>query len=87
MATWVGTFVSNIKGEPIRELEVEADDEVTAIVQLDFYEYDKTWQHYSFVDVRKKRSGNIIATLLQPLFSLITSLKQLGLQKTKNSLA
>lgn len=87
MATWVGTFVSNREGEPIRELEVEADDEVTAIVRLDFYEYDKTWQHYSFVDVRKKRSSNLITTLLQPLFSLVNSLKLLSSQKRKNSLA
>lgn len=55
MTTWVGVFVSNLDGKTIRELEVEADDEETAIVMLDFYEYDETWQQYSFVGIHKKR--------------------------------
>lgn len=54
MATWVGIFVNNLDGNLLRELEVEADDEVTAITLLDLYDYDETWQHYSFVDVQKK---------------------------------
>lgn len=87
MATWVGTFASNIAGEPARKLEVEANDEVTALVLLDFYEYDKTWRHYSFVDLHKKRSGNLIANLLQPLFNALSSLKLPGVQKRKSSLA
>lgn len=87
MATWIGTFVSNIAGEPVRKLEVEANDEVTALVLLDFYEYDKTWQHYSFVDLQKKRSGNLIVNLLQPLLSALNSLKLLGAQKRKSLLA
>ena len=87
MATWVGTFVSNIDGEPVRKLEVEANDEVTAIVLLDFYEYDKTWRHYSFVDLHKKKSGNLITTLLKPLFSALSSLKLPGVQRRRSSLA
>lgn len=54
MATWVGIFVNNLDGNSLRELEIEADDEVTAIMLLDLYDYDETWQHYSFVDVQKK---------------------------------
>jgi hypothetical protein len=83
MATWVGTFVSNIDGKSVRELEVEADDEVTAIVRLDFYEYDKSWQHYSFVDVRKKWNCSAIASFLQPLFTVINSLKLPGSRNRK----
>lgn len=63
MATWVGVFVSNIDGKTIRELEVEADSEEDAIVRLDFYDYDETWQHYSFVDIRKKQRDAIAALL------------------------
>lgn len=55
MTTWVGVFINNLDGKTIRELEVEADDEETAIVMLDFYEYDETWQQYSFVEIHKKR--------------------------------
>jgi hypothetical protein len=69
MATWVGVFVSNIDGKTIRELEVEADDEETAIVMLDFYDYDETWQNYSFVGIRKKR-WNWLAALLAVLKKL-----------------
>jgi hypothetical protein len=54
MATWVGIFVSNLDRKSIRKLEVKADDEETAIMLLDLYEYDETWQHYSFVEVEKK---------------------------------
>ncbi len=61
MATWVGIFVSNIDGKSVRELEVEASDEVDAVVRLDFYDYDETWRHYSFVEVQRKRSGTIAA--------------------------
>ena len=61
MTTWVGVFVSNIDGKTIRELEVEADDEETAIVMLDFYEYDETWQQYSFVGIHKKRWNWLLA--------------------------
>lgn len=59
MTAWIGLFSSNIDGKTIRELEVEADTEEEAIVLLDFYEYDETWQHYSFVNIRKK-DGNAI---------------------------
>lgn len=55
MTTWVGVFVSKIDGKTIREIEVEADDEETAVVMLDFYEYDESWQNYSFVEIRKKK--------------------------------
>lgn len=63
MSKWVGIFVSNVDGKTIRELEVEADTEEDAIVMLDFYNYDDTWQNYSFVDIRKKNWG-IMALLL-----------------------
>ena len=56
MATWVGTFTSNLNKESIRELVVEAEDEVQAIVKLDFYDYDETWEHYSLVDIYKQNS-------------------------------
>ena len=55
MTTWVGVFVSKVDGKTIREIEVEAEDEETAVVMLDFYEYDESWQNYSFVEVRKKK--------------------------------
>ncbi len=55
MATWVGVFVNSVDGKTIRKLEVEADDEEAAIVLLDFYEYDETWQNYSFVEIRQKK--------------------------------
>lgn len=64
MATWVGIFVSNQDGESVRELLVEASDEVDAVVKLDFYNYDETWREYSFVDVHKQKWGGI-----QSLFS------------------
>jgi hypothetical protein len=54
MATWVGIFVSNLDGKSVRQLEVKADDEETAIMLLDLYDYDETWQQYSFVEVQKK---------------------------------
>ena len=57
MATWVGVFASKIDGKLVRELEVKANNEEEAIVLLDFYDYDETWQHYSFVTVYKKSSG------------------------------
>lgn len=38
-----------------------ADDEETAIVMLDFYEYDETWQQYSFVGIHKKRWNWLLA--------------------------
>ncbi len=60
MATWVGTFVSNLDGELVRELLVEAEDEVGALVKLDFYDYDETWQHYSLVDVRQKNPSTFL---------------------------
>ncbi len=55
MTTWVGVFVSNIDGKTLRELEVEADTEEDAIIMLDLYDYDETWQNYSFIEIRKKR--------------------------------
>lgn len=55
MATWVGVFVSNIDGKTLRELEVEADTEEEAVILLDLYNYDETWQNYSFLEVRKKK--------------------------------
>ena len=61
MATWVGTFVNNLDGNSVRELEVEADDEVTAMMLLDLYDYDETWQHYSFVDMHKQEVRDIAA--------------------------
>ncbi|GAB4204825.1 MAG: hypothetical protein Fur006_60360 [Coleofasciculaceae cyanobacterium] len=55
MAIWVGVFLNNIDGKSVRELEVEADNEEEAIIQLDLYDYDKTWQNYLFVKIYKKR--------------------------------
>ncbi|HEY9675163.1 MAG TPA: hypothetical protein V6D11_27225 [Waterburya sp.] len=55
MATWVGVFVSNIDGRTLRELEVEADTEEEAVILLDLYNYDETWQNYSFLEIRKKK--------------------------------
>lgn len=55
MTTWVGVFVNKADGKTIREIEVEADDEETAVVMLDFYDYDESWQNYSFVEIRKKK--------------------------------
>jgi len=66
MTTWVGVFVNNLDRKSVRELEVEATDEVSAIVKLDFYDYDETWQQYSFVDVHKKWGG--IKSLFSRLF-------------------
>ncbi|HAJ64553.1 MAG TPA: hypothetical protein DCP31_39395, partial [Cyanobacteria bacterium UBA8543] len=54
MATWVGIFVNNIDENSLRELEIEADDEITAMMLLDLYNYDETWQHYSFIGIHKK---------------------------------
>jgi hypothetical protein len=59
MATWVGIFISNQDEESVRELLVEASDEVDAVVKLDFYDYDETWRDYSFVDVHKQKWGGI----------------------------
>jgi hypothetical protein len=55
MATWVGVFLSNIDGKSGRELEVEADNEKEAIIQLDLYDYEETWQDYLFIKIYKKR--------------------------------
>lgn len=55
MATWVGVFISNIDGKTLRELEVEADTEEEAVILLDLYNYDETWQNYSFLEIRKKK--------------------------------
>lgn len=60
MATWVGKFVSNLDRESVRELIVEAEDEVEAIVKLDFYDYDEIWEHYSLVDVQQEKSLTFI---------------------------
>lgn len=81
MTTWVGVFVSNLDGKTIRELEVEADDEETAIVILDFYEYDETWQQYSFVGIHKKRWNwltALFAAFKKLLFMNISFKKNLG---------
>lgn len=61
MATWVGIFVNNLDGNSLRELEVKADDEVTAIMLLDLYDYDETWQHYSFISIHKQELRDIVA--------------------------
>ena len=66
MATWVGVFVNKLDRKSVRELEVEAADEVSAIVKLDLYDYDETWQHYSFVDVQQK--WGCIKSLFSKLF-------------------
>ena len=63
MATWVGVFLNNIDGKSVRELEVEADNEEEAIIQLDLYDYDETWQNYLFVKIYKKRRS-IVAVLI-----------------------
>jgi hypothetical protein len=70
MAIWVGVFVNSVDGKTIRELEVKADDEETAIVMLDFYEYDETWQNYSFVEIRQKKR-NWFVTLLTRLKNIL----------------
>ena len=59
MATWVGIFLNNLDGNSVRELEVEADDEATAVMLLDLYDYDETWQHYSFVEVYKREGRKV----------------------------
>jgi hypothetical protein len=79
MTTWVGLFVSNLDGKTIRELEVEADDEETAIVMLDFYEYDDTWQQYSFVGIHQKRWNWLTA-----LFSACKKLLFINISFKKN---
>ncbi|HAA27968.1 MAG TPA: hypothetical protein DCE56_10295 [Cyanobacteria bacterium UBA8553] len=61
MATWVGIFVNNIDENSLRELEIEADDEITAMMLLDLYNYDETWQHYSFIGIHKKEVRDIAA--------------------------
>lgn len=61
MATWVGIFLNNLDGNSLRELEVKADDEVTAIMLLDLYDYDETWQQYSFIGIHKKERRDIAA--------------------------
>lgn len=73
MATWVGTFISNLNGELVRELVVEAEDEVEAITRLDFYDYDETWEPYSLVDVREENSW----TFLKALTAVISALANL----------
>lgn len=55
MATWVGVFINNVDGKTLRELEVEADTEEDAVILLDLYNYDETWQNYSFLEIRKKK--------------------------------
>lgn len=79
MTTWVGLFVSNIDGKTIRELEVEADDEETAIVMLDFYEYDETWHQYSFVGIHQKRRN-----WLSALFAAFKKLRLMNFSRKKH---
>jgi hypothetical protein len=74
MTTWVGTFTSNLNQESVRELVVEAEDEVQAIVKLDFYDYDETWEHYSLVDVHQQNS----LTFLRAFKSIISAFANLG---------
>lgn len=57
MATWVGLFVNNLDKNSVRKLEVKASSEVDALVMLDLYEYDETWQQYSFFSIYKKKGG------------------------------
>ena len=80
MATWVGTFTSNLNKESIRELIVEAEDEVQAIVKLDFYDYDETWEHYSLVDIHKQNALTFVRAF-QRVISAFANLKQ---QTTNN---
>jgi hypothetical protein len=79
MATWVGVFVSNIDRKSVKMLEVEASDEVTATVLLDFYDYDAILQHYSLVDVRKKHVGILKALIpqIQILLAFFRRIKKL----------
>ncbi len=81
MATWVGVFVSNIDRKSVRMLEVEASNEVTATVLLDFYDYDPTWQYYSLVDVRKKPVG-ISKALITQIQILLAFLRRLKAEKS-----
>lgn len=41
----------------MRELEVKASSEIDTLVMLDLYDYDETWQHYSFFSIYKKKGG------------------------------
>jgi hypothetical protein len=71
MATWVGVFLSNIDGKSVRELEVEADNEQEAIIKLDLYDYDETWQDYLFVKIYKKRRS-IVELLVARIKSILS---------------
>ena len=76
MATWVGTFVSNLDRKLVRELVVEAEDEVEAIVKLDFYDYDETWERYSLVDVHEEKSLTFL-TACTAIISTLANLRTL----------
>lgn len=65
MATWVGLFISTLDGNSVRKLEVKASSEVDALVMLDCYDYDETWQNYSFFSIYQKKGE--IATMLNCL--------------------
>lgn len=71
MATWVGLFVNHIDQGSIRVIEVKATSETEALIQLDFYDYDETWQNFSFVDLYKKRNScaRLIVALKQVLLN------------------
>jgi hypothetical protein len=80
MAIWVGLFVNNIDRSLVRELEITASSEVDALVMLDLYDYDETWQNYSFFSLSKKQ-GDIktrLVSLKQYWVQIITTIRDLS---------
>jgi hypothetical protein len=83
MAIWIGLFVNNVDGGSVRMLEVNAISETEALTKLDFYEYDETWQRFSFVEVYKKRKlfSTLLVDLKQVLLNYIELLDSLASRK------
>jgi hypothetical protein len=58
MSIWIATFSNDLDDDaPLKELEVDADSQAQALELLEQREYDASWQHYSIVNIRKRRGG------------------------------
>jgi hypothetical protein len=77
MAIWVGLFVNNLDRSLVREIEVKASSEVEALVMLDLYDYDETWQNYSFFSIYKKQGDikTMLVCLKQYWAQIITTIQ------------
>lgn len=83
MATWIGLFVNNIDGGSVRVLKVSATSETEALNKLDFYDYDQTWQNFSFMELYQEKQyfSTLIVHFQQVVVNYLELIISLGSRK------